>query len=94
MIVSVHPIVTSMPWQEISGYHPRNIQHFQRGNFEVVQGLLVDDGPKPPFARRKETKPFRFYIPRGADLDSLAYRVWKLVDANQNLVDVLLTPAE
>ncbi len=90
MIVSVSRIYTSMPWQEISGYHPRNIQQFQTGEFEVVEGLLVDDGPKPPSAARKEAKPFRFYIPQGADFDSLAYRVSQLVDTNQNLMNVLL----
>jgi hypothetical protein len=92
MIVAVPRILTSMPWQEISGYHPRNIQQFQTGDFEVVQGLLVDDGPKPASVPRKESKPFRFYVPRGADFDTLAYRVWQLVDENQNLMDVLLGP--
>jgi|GEM_PF-4240099 len=91
MIVPVPRIWTSMPWQEISGYHPRNVRQFQSGEFEVVEGLLVDDGPKLPFSLRKETMPFRFYIPREADFDSLAYRVWHLVDANQNLMDVVLS---
>lgn len=92
MYTSVPRIWTSMPWQEIAGYHPRNVREFQTEDCEVVEGLLVDDGPKPPLAPRKETKPFRFYIPRGANFDCLAYRVWTMVNANQNLMGVPLTP--
>jgi hypothetical protein len=82
---------TSMPWQEIDGLHPRNVLEYRAGDFECFEGLLVDDGPKPPAAPRRTSKPFRFYIPRGVNIDHLAYTVRAMVNANQNLMDVLLT---
>lgn len=92
MIARVPRILTSMPWQEIAGLHPRQVHEYQLNSYECVEGLLVDDGPKPLGAARKQTIPFRFYMPYGANLNVLAGRVWRLVNANQSLMDVLLTP--
>jgi len=91
MNTSVPRILTSLSWQKIAGCHPRDVQESQKGNFDCFEGFLVDYGPTPLLAPRK-TLPFRFYIPRGANLDILAPRVGSMVNANQNLMDVLLVP--
>ncbi len=89
-IIRVPKILTSFPWLEIAGCHPRQVREFQAGAYECVEGVLVDDGPKPPLAARRKPIPFRFYIPNGANLDALACRVWAMIDAKQNLMNVLL----
>jgi hypothetical protein len=90
MYARVPRISTSMPWQEIAGYHPRQVRESRVGAFECVEGLLVDDGPKPPLAARKKSLPFRFYIPTEANFDALACRVWTMIEAKRDLVNVLL----
>ena len=92
MYALVPRILTSFAWMDIAGYHPRKVREFQAGGFEIMEGLFVDDGPRPAGASRKESKPFRFLVPRGANLNSLASHVWRLVRSNQNMVDVLLMP--
>jgi hypothetical protein len=70
-IIRVPKILTSFPWQEIAGYHPRQVRELPTGAFECVEGVLVDDGPKPPLAARRKPIPFRFYIPNGTNLDAV-----------------------
>ena len=91
-IANVPRVTTLLSWNPISGLYPRQLKESQVCGFDIIEGLLVDDGPKPAGASRKESKPFRFFIPRGANLNSLANLVWDLVDTNQNMVDVMLQP--
>lgn len=46
MYATVPKIMTSFPWQEIAGYHPRQVRERQAGDFQCIEGVLVDDGPK------------------------------------------------
>jgi hypothetical protein len=80
----VSRILTSFPWQEIAGFHPREVRESQAGAFDCFEGVFVNE-------RTQRKKPFRFYAHRGTNIDRLAYPVWPMIKADKNLVDVLLT---
>ena len=55
--------------------------------YECVEGLMVDDGPRPAGTARKESLPFRFYIPYGQTYEQAGLSVWHLVETHQSLMD-------
>src|ERR1700674_1164877 len=69
MYAPVSRILTSFSWQEIAGYHPREVRESQAGAFDCFEGVFVNE-------RTQGKKPFRFYAHRGVNIDSLAYPVW------------------
>src|SRR6266567_2354124 len=80
----VSRILTSFSWQEIAGFHPREVREFLVVAFDCLVGVFVNE-------RTQRKKPFRFYAHRGANINSLAYAVWPMIKADANLIDVLLT---